>query len=680
MKQKQHLINYTISFVTLCIAPAGSLAQVDSVMQSVTLDAVEVKTSRHTTKVKNDADGQTTLDMTLLGKLPQILGNADPVHYSQMLPEIQTNGEYRGGINLQGCESSHNLVSVGSVPVYYPVHLLGFFSVFNSSHYEKCSISKFMDAKSANRLGGELAMSVPAERADSLSGECSVGMISSQGTLRIPIGKKTYCKASCRKTYINMLYGSWLNTDDGDVEYSFYDVNFTLCHQINSRHRIVLDCYGGQDKGTFKDGSFIATFHGAWGNQLLALHHEYNGGDEGLSMVNRLYVTSHHNTFSMAMQSVEYKLPSSILDVGMKHQASLKRLEWGADAVLHHVEPQALQTSGTIMPGYAAGDKENTMEMAGYVTCRQPLSAHVSVEAGVRGSVYGSQSTGFFAHADPSVTLKSKGQNVDLFLGLAMKHQYLFQTGFSDAGLPTEFWLSSSRAYKPQRALSASGGASAYIYDRRYKLTVNAFYKRLRGQVEYVGNILDFVNSEYKVANYLKRGDGQNYGASAMLNKCTSRLTGWISYTYTHARRTFHAPGLDGSYPASHERPHEINAVATYDIGRHWDMGATFVYASGTPFTAADYLSLINGNVIAHYREHNANRLQPYCRLDLSVSYKWKPRFAKENGINLSVYNATGRGNELFYYISTHSDGSFSYKPKSFVVNILPSVSYYCKF
>lgn len=679
MKQKQHLINYTILFVTLCIAPIGSFAQVDSMMQSVTLDGVEVKTARRTSKVMSGADGHATLDMTLLSKLPQILGSADPVHYSQMLPEIQTNGEYRGGINIQGCESSHNLVSIGSVPVYYPVHLLGFFSVFNSSHYDKCSISKFMDAKSANRLGGELSMSLPSARVDSLSGEFSVGMISSQGTLNLPVGKKTFCRASFRKTYINMLYGSWLSSDDGDVKYSFYDVNFTLSHQVNSYHRVTLDYYGGQDNGTFKDGSFVAGFRGKWGNQLLGLHHEYHGG-HGLSMVSRLYVTSHRNTFSMRMQAMEYKLPSSILDVGVKHQARFKRIEWGADAVLHRVKPQTLQTSGTMMAGYSAGDVANTGEMSGYVAYEQPLAEHVSVEVGLRGSVYGARSTGFFANVDPSVQLKSKGETVDLFLGCAMKHQYLFQTGFSDAGLPTEFWLSSDEAYKPQYSQSVSGGASAYLLARRYKLTVNAFYKKLHDQVEYVGNILDFINSEYKIDNFLQRGSGQNYGASLMLHKCTGNLSGWISYTYTHARRTFHSPSLDGCYPANHERPHEINAVATCSLGKHWDVGATLVYASGTPFTAADYLSLINGNVIAHYREHNANRLQPYCRLDLSVSYKWKPRFAKENGINLSVYNATGRGNELFYYVSTHADGNFSYKPKSFVVSILPSVSYYCKF
>ena len=80
------------------------------------------------------------------------------------------------------------------------------------------------------------------------------------------------------------------------------------------------------------------------------------------------------------------------------------------------------------------------------------------------------------------------------------------------------------------------------------------------------------------------------------------------------------------------------------------------------------------------YGEHNANRLKPYVRLDLSVNYKWRGRRIRENGINLSLYNTTSKNNEIFYYISTDEDGSFAYKPIKFQLRILPSVSFFCKF
>lgn len=674
----EHL-RYSFPLIALCAATLAASAQEDSVMRSVTLNGVEVRAFRYSSKLRNSADGRSTLDMSLLRSLPQILGSSDPIHYSQMLPEIQTNGEYRGGINIQGCENSHSMVSIGSIPVYYPSHLLGFFSTFNTSHYDKCSISKFTDAKMANILGGELAMELPSADADSLCGEVSLGMISSQATVNVPLGRNTTARVSARKTYINMLYGRWLSSDETNIDYSFYDVNLTLNHRLNRRSSLTLDYYGGQDNGIFKQGSYTARLHSKWGNQLVGLHHNCVAGN-GLSMFNKLYFTTYRNKFWLNMQESQYKLPSRIMDVGFKHRTAYKRWTFGVEAVYHHIEPQKLETTGTLVANSGYEPSEKSMELSAYVICRQPLLAGACLEAGLRGSLYKAQSVQVLTRVDPSLKFCYEHGGFDFFAGYALKHQFLFQTGFSDAGLPTEFWLSASDAFKAQYAHSLSIGASYYIFSRRYKASASVFYKQLHHQMEFVGSIFDLVNSAYRMEDHLKQGSGRNYGFSLMLNKCSGRLTGWVNYTYTHARRKFHFNGRNYTYPASHERPHELDAVVTYGIGRHWDAGSTLVCASGTPFTAADYLYLVNGNVIAHFKEHNSNRLKPYCRWDVSVSYKWKPRFARECGFNLSVYNLTARNNQLFYYISTHSDGSFAYKPKSFVAGILPSLSFYCKF
>ena len=175
-------------------------------------------------------------------------------------------------------------------------------------------------------------------------------------------------------------------------------------------------------------------------------------------------------------------------------------------------------------------------------------------------------------------------------------------------------------------------------------------------------------------------GKGENYGFNFMINKCSGKLTGWLSYAYTRARRTFNQKKAQGDYPANHERPHEVNAVAICTLNPHWSLGATFVYASGTPFTAPESISLINRNLMIKYGEHNSSRLKPYCRTDFSVNYKWKNRWSRENGLNLSLYNAIAHRNELFYYIRHTDEGSFSYHPVSFMLDILPSVSYFCKF
>ena len=76
-----------------------------------------------------------------MGDLPQVLGSADPVRYAQMLPGVQTNGECRSGIHIQGCDNGHNFISIGGVPIYNVNHLLGIFSTFNALHYPSMSLS-----------------------------------------------------------------------------------------------------------------------------------------------------------------------------------------------------------------------------------------------------------------------------------------------------------------------------------------------------------------------------------------------------------------------------------------------------------------------------------------------------------------------------------------------------------
>ena len=271
-------------------------------------------------------------------------------------------------------------------------------------------------------------------------------------------------------------------------------------------------------------------------------------------------------------------------------------------------------------------------------------------------------------------------RGIRLRAGYFLRHQYMYLTGFSDAGLPSNFWMPADADSRPQWAHGATLGGSLSTADRRWQLSADLFYRRLYNQTEYAGNILDVVATNYDLNSTLLRGNGENYGASVMLQKSSGRLTGWMSYTYTRARRTFSQGTTRGTYPASHERPHELNVVAAYNPWRHFGFGATLVWASGTPFTAPVSVNMLNGNIVAKYGKHNANRYADYVRLDLSANYKWTSRRGTEHGFNLSVCNATAHKNELFYRLRISKKNEYAYRPMYFVLPIMPSVSYYCKF
>ena len=381
----------------------------------------------------------------------------------------------------------------------------------------------------------------------------------------------------------------------------------------------------------------------------------------------------------MALQDARFQLPSSITDAGYHGLITWKRLSAGIDAIWHHIQPQELETTGTFNLSPGTYPSVNSAECAAFAYYTQPLSGKTALHGGVKFSLYHQREATYQA-ADPSVSLTYNDDIIQAAASYSLKHQYLFQTGFSNIGLPSEFWLSCSDKRRPQYVHDLSLYASAYFLDRMYRLSADVFFKQLYHQIEYNGSVLDYLNSAYDIESQLLYGDGRNYGFSLMLNKCAGKLTGWLSYTYTHAHRTFSQISASKSFPANHERPHELNAVAICSPNAHWSFGATFVYASGSPFTAPAYIALINGNLLMKYGEHNANRLKPYSRLDLSVNYKWSSRWLREQGVNLSLYNATAHSNELFYYIKNRDDGSFAYHPVKFMIDVLPSVSYFCKF
>lgn len=663
----------------LCILSSFCHAQEQDSMRSVSLDSVVVSARRNTSGMAQRTDGMMVWQMKSLMDMPKILGNADPMHFAQMLPGVQTNTEFRCGTNIEGCDNSHNVVELGGVPVYNASHLLGMFSVFNASHYSTMNVAKTpVGASSAARIGGTLSFEPFYEAPSSTTGEASVGLVSSQVTVRSRLGRNTHATLSLRASYINLLYGHWLRADDNDINYFFYDANLTLVHRFSASDALAFDAYAGTDNAKITDPGYFATMRARWGNIMGALHWLH---DAGLwHMRHTIYATSYANMFRLEMEEMKAKLPSSIADVGWRSDLRWLKWEAGGAFALHRIKPQGVESYGDYELNSTPMLRTTSLEASLYADYTQPLGDFFSVDAGVRASLFscgGSQ----FAAADPTLYVYyDNNRGVRLRAGYFLRHQYLFLTGFSDAGLPSEFWMPADADNHPQFAHGGMLGATVRLAENRWQLSADLFFRRLYNQTEYSGNIIDIVATEYDLNSTLLRGSGRNYGASVMVQKSSGKLTGWMSYTYTKARRTFNADRMRGSYPASHERPHELNMVATYAPWRHFDFCATLVWASGTPFTAPVSVNIINGNIMAKYGRHNANRYADYMRLDLSANYKWTSPGGTEHGFNLSVCNATAHKNELFYRLRISTKNEYAYRPMYFVLPVLPSVSYYCRF
>ena len=73
------------------------------------LQGVEITGKKVRSSLK-EIEGANVINMSLMDDMPRILGNADPMHYAQLLPCVQTNSEYDAGLHIQGCDNYHNLM------------------------------------------------------------------------------------------------------------------------------------------------------------------------------------------------------------------------------------------------------------------------------------------------------------------------------------------------------------------------------------------------------------------------------------------------------------------------------------------------------------------------------------------------------------------------------------------
>ncbi len=659
------------------------------------VDVLGKRVGSHLTSVQ----GVDIIDMELLDNMPRILGNADPIHYAQLLPGVQTNSEYDAGIHIHGCDNSHNHVSIDGVPLYGVAHLLGFFSIFNGSHFSGMSIMKSpVTASSPNRLGGVVSMSPGNETghivdagADEgtgvLHGDLSVGPMSSQGTLHIPAGSRSCITLSARESYLNILYSGILKMDEDRLKYAFGDYNISLNTEINKHNTLSVEAYWGHDNAeVLSDGTAMDT-HLKWNNYMVSVR--LDNVFKNATASHRVYFTGYDNDFFLSHADFNVGLESWINDIGYRSDFFFKGISAGMEFISHNMQPQNPSVSGTVGNEILSTSRQHSFESVLYASYLLDLGNSVSAEAGVRLTAYrksndsGSGDSGgkTFWSADPGLSVKwRRNDNSSYSLNAGVRHQYLFQTGFSSIGLPTEYWFSSDGNYRPQYSFNISFSSDNYLSGRSYRLSAELYYKRLFHQIENTGNVFDLIYSTYSPDMSIIRGNGYNYGVNVLLEKRKGTLTGWMSYSFGRAWRRYPGTVYKDRYPASHERIHEMNVVGTYKIGRRWSMGGMFVLASGTPYTKVEHFYLLAGNILADYGPHNGNRLRPYMRLDLSVNYGFPSRSGRKSGINLSLYNVTMHKNDLFYRLKVTKGNTVVYSPLRFVMPILPSVNYYYRF
>lgn len=658
--------------------------------------------------------------------LPAFMGEVDILKTIQLLPGVQSSGEGNSGFYVRGGGPDQNLILLDEATIYNASHLFGFFSVFNADAIKDMEIYKGgMPAEYGGRISSVLDIKMNNGNMKEFEAEGGIGTIASRLTLQGPIVKdKSSFLISARRTYIDILIKPFIKKTSPfrGSGYYFYDLNAKFNYRFSDKDRLFFSAYYGEDIFDFKstDAGFGMSI--PWGNGMASLRWNHLFNSKFFSNTT-LVAADYKFRTEVKMEDSEdedggfqFIQNSGIRDYYIKQDFTWlpnpkHTVKFGGMYTYHIFTPNSVSASfGTDVYDFSSARKQYAHEAAIYLGDDYKINDRFTIYAGVRAAIFNqrgpftryvkdeylinnidtitygqNESVAFYDSFEPRASIKiGLDKNSSFKASFMQNKQFIHLASLSASTLPTDLWVPCSDVVKPQAGRQYAIGYFRNFFDDHYETSVELYYKDLFNLIEYADGALPGDDVADNADNYFIFGDGYSYGLELFIKKRSGRFTGWIGYTWSKTERFFDDIDNGAPFPAKYDRRHDLSLTATYQLSDKWTASAVFVYATGNTTTLPLGLFMIDGELVSEYATRNSYRMDPYHRLDLSVTYEHKKTDKWESSWNFSVFNAYNRKNPYFIYFDksgTVEDGTFTtYAKQVSLFPILPAVTWNFKF
>lgn len=713
------------------------------------LGEVEVTTDKPDQNIQSSQMSSINLDMTEIKKIPAFMGEVDVLKTIQLIPGVKSAGEGNSGFYVRGGGPDQNLILLDEAPVYNASHLMGFFSVFNGDAIKNVNLIKGgMPAQYGGRLSSVLDISMKEGNNQTFHATGGVGVIASRLTLEGPLKKdKSSFIVSARRTYIDVLSKPFFKPGSpfAGTSYFFYDLNAKINYKFSDKDRVYLSAYFGRDIFKFNDAEAKFKTTIPWGNATACLRWNHLFNSKLFSNASLIY-TNYDFAFGAEEDNFELTIKSGIKDWNFKYDVNYfpnprHNIKVGFNYIFHTFIP----TSVSAKQGETVFDLGNVIKLyshdaAVYAGDDWEITEKLKVNYGLRFGYFAQvgpftrYTKDFLGKASDTIIYK-KGKKVVDYNGLEPRismrysftksfsvkasytknYQYIHLATMSSVSLPTDVWMPSTEAIKPQISTQYALGVFKNFKDNEYESSIEIYYKDMLNQVDYKEGAQPSDNVYDNPDNAFTYGKGWAYGAEFFLKKRTGKFTGWIGYTLSWTWRQFNEINYGLPFLAKYDRRHDASLVLTYDYSKKWNFGLVWVYGTGNRGTLPNGFFLYEGSLSSDYGLRNSYQFPAYHRLDLNITYfpdrqkhlvkkrlRMEKRYAKkgkdtskivlprkwlknyENSYTLSIFNAYNRYNPYFIYYSRTGDflnGDLNITAKQVsLFPILPSITWNFKF
>lgn len=664
-------------------------------LREYVIDEVEVLAS--TPKTQTTQLGMEKFRPSQLRNVPLAMGEADVMKLVQTMPGVTSMGEASSGFNVRGGASDQNLVLLGSNTIFNPMHLFGLFSAFNPDVVGETELYK---GGIPSRYGGRISsvMNIASRVADKqqMHGTASVGLLTGKGTLEIPLKRdKASLLLGGRTTYSDWMLGLIPKESDyRDGNAGFWDMSATLDVLPDERNRFTMSGYYSHDHFSFTPQDQYGYSNGnasaQWkvrprSNDNLQLvfdagydHYDYRNDDSA-------------SVFSAARLSFDINQLFGRVTADCLLSES-HRLQTGLHTQYYDLNPGLYEPLGSkSRVSFMQLERDNALETSAFVEDRWEVTSSLLLTGGVRATLFRSFRSGkTHTYVAPEVRLSagySLSETTSLKAGFNTMHQFIHKVSNTVIMSPTDTWILSNAAIRPQQGWQASAGWFWLSEDSRYEVSLEGYFKQMRNYLTYRGaaQLVMNPNLERDVLPAM----GHAYGLELQLRKHTGKLNGWVSYCYSRTllRQQEGAEGTlinDGAwFPADYDRPHQVKFVGNYKFTRRYSLSLNADYSTGRPITvpAGLFYSYADGKLVPFYTDRNSYRLPDYFRMDGSFNIEPGHHLTKltHSWVSIGVYNMTGRRNAYSVYYQAEAYGIQGYQLSIFGCPI-PFISYNIKF
>ncbi len=628
-----------------------------------------------------------------LSEIPNV-GEKDIMRTFQLMPGISAANESSSGLYVRGGTPDQNLILYDGFTVYQVDHLYGFFSAFNSNAVKEVALYKGgFEAKYGGRLSSvaEMAGKEGSTSQFNIGGE--VSLLSANLFTEIPITENLSLVAAGRRSWNGPIYNWIFNSfnkssgtsnkapqtgpggSDGVTKAKSYfdDLNVRLTFKPTKKDVFTYSLFNGADhlNNSFEVNTpaflasmgislnFGTTDVTAYGNTGMSGGWQRKWSEHLRSNTVLSYSNYHSDRDRVTVGSFGRPGDSTTTKTGIFEHNNLKDISLRSDfeyapTKWNHLGFGVFGTQYDIKYTYSQNDtslllnNHNSSLLAGSYLQDQLImfKSKVTVTPGIRLSYFGTTQKSYW---EPRLAV-----NYNVTHRLSFKAAYGKYYQFANritredisAG-SSEFWVLSDKNTVP--VSSAIHYIAGVNYESRgYIFGIEGYYKSLSDITQYTERFTANTSGITYNQNFYV-GSGKAQGVEFMAQKKAGKLTGWVSYTLARTINHFDIFSSQ-DFAADQDVRHEFKIVSMYKMKR-WDFAATWIYASGKPYTApgGSYsVTLLDGTTVNYVTVTSKNtlRLPDYHRMDVSVNYHFYNDARKDIGyIGLSLFNLYAREN-----------------------------------